>query len=99
MKIIKLITLLMFIASILSAQEYRLPLYTGAIPNSKITGQKEKIEKSDITVISNVQVPDIAVYLPTKKFATGQAVVICPGGGYWILAYDLELWLKWLNKR
>ena len=85
-----LITLLMLFASITSAQEYTLPLYNGAIPNSKSTGQKEKIEKSDITVITNVQVPDIAVYLPTKKFATGQAVVICPGGGYWILAWDLE---------
>jgi acetyl esterase/lipase len=37
-----------------------------------------------------VQDPDIAVYLPSKRFATGQAVVICPGGGYWVLAYDLE---------
>jgi len=90
MKVLKLITLLMLFASITSAQEYTLPLYNGAIPNSKSTGQKEKIEKSDITVITNVQVPDIAVYLPTKKFATGQAVVICPGGGYWILAWDLE---------
>ena len=73
-----------------SAQEFRIPLYKGEIPNSKNTGKKEVVEKSDITVISNVQVPDIVVYLPTKKFATGQAVVICPGGGYWILAYDYE---------
>lgn len=71
-------------------QDYVLPLYKGEIPNSKYTGQKEKVEKKDITVISNVQDPDIAVYLPSKRFATGQAVVICPGGGYWILAYDLE---------
>lgn len=72
------------------AQDFRLQLYNGNIPNSKFTGSKEKIEKTDIIVISNVQEPDIAVYLPTKKFATGQAVVICPGGGYWILAYNLE---------
>jgi acetyl esterase/lipase len=65
-------------------------LYQGEIPNSKNAGQTEKVEKKDITVISNVQTPDIAVYLPSKRFATGQAVVICPGGGYWILAYDLE---------
>jgi acetyl esterase/lipase len=90
MKIIRLISALVLLSLSTSAQEYRLPLYSGAIPNSKNTGQKEKTEKSDITVISNVQVPDIAVYLPTKKYATGQAVVICPGGGYWILAYDLE---------
>jgi acetyl esterase/lipase len=74
----------------IDAQDFRLPLYAGNIPNSKFTGSKEKIEKSDITVIRDVQEPDIAVYLPTKKFATGQAVVICPGGGYWILAYDYE---------
>ncbi len=74
----------------MNAQEYRIPLYPGAIPNSKNTGGIEKTEISDITRISNVQIPDIAVYLPSKRFATGQAVVICPGGGYWILAYDLE---------
>jgi acetyl esterase/lipase len=71
-------------------QDYILPLYTGNIPNSKFTGAQEKIEKKEIILISNVQTPDIAVYLPSKRFATGQAVVICPGGGYWVLAYDLE---------
>ncbi len=74
----------------LNAQEYRMPLYPGAVPDSKNTGGIEKTEISDITLISNVQIPDIAVYLPSKRFATGQAVIICPGGGYWVLAYDLE---------
>lgn len=73
-----------------NGQDYVLPLYHGEIPNSRSTGQKEKVEKKDIVMISNVQDPDIAVYLPSKRFATGQAVVICPGGGYWVLAYDLE---------
>lgn len=72
------------------AQDFVLPLYSGEIPNSIKTGQTEKIEKKDITIISNVQNPDIDVYLPSKRFASGQAVVICPGGGYGILAYDLE---------
>lgn len=71
-------------------QDYILPLYPGEIPNSINTGQKEKIEKKEIILISNVQNPDIAIYLPSKRFATGQAVIICPGGGYWVLAYDLE---------
>lgn len=84
--------IVMFLTSahFIFAQDVVLPLYSGKIPNSINTGQKEKIEKTDITIIRDVQNPDIAVYLPTKKFATGQAVVICPGGGYWILAYDLE---------
>lgn len=71
-------------------QDFVLSLYTDQIPNSIQTGDKEKVVKRDITIISNVQNPDIAVYLPSKRFATGQAVIICPGGGYWVLAYDLE---------
>jgi acetyl esterase/lipase len=90
MKIIRLIIALNLLSLTAMSQEYRLPLYSGPIPNSVNTGQKEKIEKTDITVVSNVQVPDISVYLPTRHFATGQAVIICPGGGYWILAYDYE---------
>lgn len=86
-----ILTAALFGFSLISAaQDFVLPLYQGEIPNSKNTGQTEKVEKKDITVISNVQTPDIAVFLPSKRFATGQAVVICPGGGYWILAYDLE---------
>ncbi len=72
------------------AQDYRLALYNDSIPYSINTGSKEKIGKYDITTIGNVQEPDISVYLPSKRFATGQAVIICPGGGYWILAYDYE---------
>ena len=41
-------------------------------------------------MLSNVVEPDLTVFLPTPKHATGKAVVICPGGGYSILAYDLE---------
>lgn len=85
-----LLLLLMSTSMPLIAQEYRIPLYTGTIPNSKPGNGHELIEKQEITVIRNVQVPELAVYLPTKRFATGQAVVICPGGGYWILAWDLE---------
>jgi len=85
-----LFILFAMITSGISGQEYRIPLYTGPIPNSKNTGGIEKVEQSDITRISNVQIPDISVYLPSKRLATGQAVVICPGGGYWILAWDLE---------
>jgi acetyl esterase/lipase len=87
-----LFTLFIIVAfqTILMAQE-AIPLYpTGAIPNWKNGGEKEKRETTDILRISLVQVPDIAVYLPAKRNATGQAVVICPGGGYSILAYEWE---------
>jgi acetyl esterase/lipase len=85
-----IIIVLLICSLAVAAQEFRMSLYSGTIPDSKITGQHEKIQKGEIIAITNVQVPDIAVFLPTKRFATGQAVIICPGGGYWALAYDLE---------
>jgi len=41
------------------------------------------------------------VYLPTPRNATGQAVLICPGGGYRGLAYDWEGTdiARWLNAK
>jgi acetyl esterase/lipase len=56
------------------------------IPN---TIQEESIS-TDIVRIGKVQTPQLEVFLPNKKIATGQAVIICPGGGYSILAYDWE---------
>ncbi len=40
--------------------------------------------------VSEVSKPSITVYLPSKETATGQAIVICPGGGYTHLAIDKE---------
>jgi acetyl esterase/lipase len=36
------------------------------------------------------QNPTITVFRPAKEKNTGTAVVVCPGGGYWNLAWDLE---------
>jgi hypothetical protein len=61
-------------SAILNGQNYSVPLYTGAIPNSKYTDTKEIIEHSEITFIRNVKEPGIDIYLPSKRFATGQAL-------------------------
>jgi dienelactone hydrolase len=62
----------------------------GSIPLSIKTNIQEEIESTDIIRISKVQVPQLEVYLPNKRGASGQAVIICPGGGYARLAYDWE---------
>jgi len=43
-----------------------------------------------VTRVSNVSVPTLTVYQPAKDQANGACVVIAPGGGYHILAWDLE---------
>ena len=97
----KLLLLLAFVlcTSMLTAQETIDLWPAGAVPNSKKAAVKEEYENKEILRIKNVVQPSIAVYLPSKRNATGQAVVICPGGGYGILAYDWEGTdvAKWLN--
>jgi len=85
----------------LKAQNFVLPLWENEIPNAQKTNEEEISVETDIVRISKVQNPTIEVYLPSKKTATGQAVVICPGGGYAILAYDWEGSdvARWLNSK
>lgn len=49
--------------------------------------------------ISNVSEPTITLYPSPADIAGGAAMIVCPGGGYNILAYDLEgdEVCKWLN--
>src|SRR5690554_8173090 len=75
-----------------------LPLYE-TVPNWKSSDEKEEVVADDIALVRNVQEPNIQVFLPSKRNATGQAVVICAGGGYAVLAYDWEGTdiAKWFN--
>ncbi len=74
-----------------SAQEITILLWPeGRVPNYKNTGEKEKVELGETTKVSLVQSPNITVYLPAKRAASGQAVIICPGGGYSYLSYNWE---------
>lgn len=86
------ITLLSFLLlSTTGAQQFTLALWpAGKVPNYQKTAEKEQWDSTDIVRVSYVQTPTITVFLPAKKSATGQAVIICPGGGYARLAYNWE---------
>ena len=78
-----------------------LPLWPGAVPGE--TADEEESLQPDrgdrITRMTNVSLPTLAVYkAPKQKTPTG-AVMVCPGGGYNILAYNLEGTeiAEWLN--
>jgi acetyl esterase/lipase len=98
-KLYSLIFSCIFFGLNISAQEIKLLWPNGNIPNYKKTNEVEKRDTTGIVRISLVQQPAIEIYLPSKQSATGQAIVICPGGGYGILAYDWEGTdiAKWLN--
>ena len=43
-----------------------------------------------VTRLTNVSKPLLSIYRPAPELDTGTAVIIAPGGGHRILAYDLE---------
>jgi acetyl esterase/lipase len=52
--------------------------------------QPPKNEENPVKRLTNVTKPTVTVYRPSEGTNTGAAVLICPGGGYNILAFDKE---------
>src|SRR5262245_31244110 len=77
------------------------PGVIAATGEEKDTSQPGKGLVAGKTVIrlGNVSKPTLTVYRPAKGKDTGACVIVCPGGGYNILAYDLEGTevCEWLN--
>ena len=88
MKLIGLVLLLFMTATSVIAQDLTLKVWPNGAPNDN--GMTEPEEKYDGVRVRNVSEAELYVYLPEKEKNTGAAVVICPGGGYWIEAMDHE---------
>jgi acetyl esterase/lipase len=80
-----------------SSGHTQVPIWPGAVPDAQfVTGPettatetKELVAGKPWIYVGNVSRPTMTVYSPTGK-NTGAAVVVFPGGGYQILAIDLE---------
>jgi acetyl esterase/lipase len=76
----------------------QIPIWPGAAPDpqpvagpesAEWSGKDDLIAGRQVVAIDNVTRPTMTVYSPNGK-NTGAAVVVFPGGGYQILAIDLE---------
>ena len=85
-----------------------IPLWPAEAPGEKgdIGEERDMTKPKDGMVggrpvirLGNVSKPTLTVYRPAKDKDTGASVVVCPGGGYSILALDLEGTeiCEWLN--
>jgi acetyl esterase/lipase len=83
-------------------------LWPGSVPGEKgdIAEEKDTTKPTDglvagkrVVRIGNVSKPTITFHRPAKEQGTGTTVLVIPGGGYNILAMDLEGTevCKWLN--
>ncbi|GGI22525.1 alpha/beta hydrolase [Pedobacter mendelii] len=77
---------------VLNAQQV-IPLYSGAIPGSKPLANYAEVTENGsdgVDRISKVTNPSLTVFPVPANKANGTAVIICPGGGYSILAINHE---------
>jgi acetyl esterase/lipase len=101
MKKLFLILFTLTLMSNLYAQNETILLYTGTAPGSTGKQVPEDSKTTDgITRVKDVTQPSLIVY-PAKKKTSDATVIICPGGGYGILAIDHEGYdiAKWFNER
>ena len=88
-------------ASLLAAPTDPIPLWPEGVPgeaNLKLPDESVELKGDyQIQIMSNVSAPTLTVY-PAEN-PNGAAVVVCPGGGYNILAYSHEGTevCEWLN--
>jgi acetyl esterase/lipase len=94
--LVSLLVAVFLVRTGLAADPQVLDLWPGKTPGDVgIDGQeKSRIHPSPLVgptkLITNVTKPTLTIYQPAKDKNTGTAMVICPGGGYWNLYWDLE---------
>jgi acetyl esterase/lipase len=90
----KQLTILSFFFIVISqamAQDFQLKLWPDGAPNSNTPpGEEQYYEQNGTYRYSNISEAELFVYLPEESKNTKAAVVICPGGGYWVEAIDHE---------
>jgi acetyl esterase/lipase len=103
MKKIFTIVLIMCSLNSFSQKKEIIYLWPGKVPGEIKEKQPPAVaasENDNILRFSEVTNPALEVYLPDTAIKNMAAVIVCPGGGYGILAYDLEGTeiAVWLNK-
>lgn len=104
----RLIAVPFLATALLAADPPAEPLWPKGAPNDPGVAAEEKdttgptgalVAGRGVIRLGNVSKPTLSIYRPSKEKDTGAAVVVFPGGGYNILAMDLEgvEVCEWLN--
>ena len=100
----KILPCILLAGALCAADPKVIPLYPGAAPGSENwTWQEENVpvKPGEFARIRNVSRPTLTVYQPDPGKANGTAMIVCPGGGWRILAIEHEGYdvARWLNSQ
>lgn len=96
--------LMLFFLSMIQAQTRdAIYLWPDKVPNEKMEKHppvKTNNTKGDVTRITDITNPALVVFEPNHPNNLGAGIIVCPGGGYNILAVDKEGYeiAEWLNQ-
>ena len=109
---LRFLVVAMIIGSVrgLAAESRPIPLWPGKVPDDTVVLPAEAdlskphdqlIAGRPVIRLGNISTPTLTIYRSDPAKNTGAAVVVCPGGGYTILAMDLEGTevCEWLNSQ
>ena len=90
----KALLCLFLFSSMAFSQKEVIKLYSGTVPGLK-PGMEKTVEENTIGTdgvlrVRSVTVPELTIYRPSKGKGKRASVIICPGGGYYILALNKE---------
>ncbi len=99
-----IMALLLLLAMGAKAQQKVIQLYDGVAPGSGSWAYNEKEFADNArhdTLAYNISHPTLTVYPADPSVATGTAVIVCPGGGFYILSMNKEGTdvAHWLNRK
>lgn len=85
------------------AQNFLMKVWPAGVPGSIVNEnyfENSTIKNGSVSLYFKVTDPTISVFLPPEEQSNGTAVLILPGGGYGVLAFDYEGTdiARWLNK-
>src|SRR5215467_4079439 len=71
-------------------------LWPEGVPGPVVAAAPEGVENGHVVRVS---IPTLMVHAPPPGKANGAAAIVCPGGGYMVLALDKEgvEFTRWLN--
>ena len=103
MKKLIVVACMLFAAFCTKAQQKVIQLYNGTAPGSENWAYNEQEYKAGTkdALVCNVSHPTLTVYPADPSKANGTAVIVCPGGGFYILAIANEGTdvAHWLNEK
>ncbi|GAF02438.1 alpha/beta hydrolase [Saccharicrinis fermentans] len=97
-----LIVLLIF-TSLMGQERDTIRLWSGEVPNEPLPKGAAVVsdnDKGNVLRLSQITDPAMVIFEPEMANGSGAGIIVCPGGGYSILAVDKEGYeiAEWLNK-